>query len=210
MSGGAEDPRIVRSRALALDAARRVFLDAGYHGATLERVAAEAGLAKRTIYNLYADKDALFRATILSAIAIAEDFTASITAEVRTVHDAQRDLPALAARLADATLLGPALALRRLVIMESIRFPELVVEYRAGAPEAVMSALAALFSRMSADGLIRECVPRVAAEHFAFLVMGADLDRGTFSGEHPSADRVRTRALAGADAFLRAYAADSG
>jgi TetR/AcrR family transcriptional repressor of mexJK operon len=206
MSPLVEDPRVIRSRTLALEAARRVFLDAGYHGATLERVAAEAGLAKRTIYNLYADKDTLFRETILSAIATADGFTASLTAELRTSRDSARDLPEIAVHLAKATLLGPALALRRLVIMESIRFPELVAEYRAGAPEAVMGALADLFTRMSADSLLRPCDPRLAAEHFAFLVMGADLDRGTFTGEHPSPSRVRDHALAGAAAFLRAYA----
>ena len=200
-----EDPRIVRSRALVLQAARAVFLDAGYHGATLERVAAEAGLAKRTIYNLYADKDTLYRETILSAIAIAEGFTASLTSELGNVTDATRELPDIGVRLAEATLLGPALPLRRLVIMESIRFPELVSEYRAGAPEAVMRALADLLRRMSNNGLLRDCDPQIAAEHFAFLVMGADLDRGTFTALHPSAARVRHRARTGAETFLRAY-----
>lgn len=205
MTAAGEDPRVVRSRALVLQAARTVFLRAGYHGATLEQVAAEAGLAKRTIYNLYTDKDALFRETILSAIAVAEGFTSSLTAELGDVTDAARQLPDIGIHLAEATLLGPALTLRRLVIMESIRFPELVSHYRAGAPDAVLRALADLLARMSDAGLLRRCDPRLAAEHFAFLVMGADLDRGTFTGERPSAARIRRRARAGAEAFLRAY-----
>lgn len=46
-----------------------------------------------------------------------------------------------------------------------------------------MTALSDAFARMTEDGHLRPCDPRVAAEHFAFLVMGADLDRGTFTGE---------------------------
>lgn len=85
---------------------------------------------------------------------------------------------------------------------------DLVDRYRAGAPEAVMTALSDAFARMTEDGHLHPCDPRVAAEHFAFLVMGADLDRGTFTGERALAARVRERALLGANAFLRANAPD--
>lgn len=201
-----DDPRVLRSRALILDASQRVFLTVGYHDATLDRVAAEAGLAKRTIYNLYVDKATLFRETVLSAIAVAAAFTQSLTSELQAGEDKPHNLVDVAVRLAEATLLGPAIALRRLVIMESLRFPQLAVLYRAGAPDAVMSALSGIFARMSGDGYLRPCDPLVAAEHFSFLIMGADLDRGTFSGERPSAERARARAILGAEAFCRAYA----
>jgi hypothetical protein len=46
------------------------------------------------------------------------------------------------------------------------------------------------------------------SEHFAFLVMGADLDRGMFAPQSMTAARIRKRALAGAEAFLHAYAVD--
>lgn len=200
-----EDPRVLRSRAQALDAARRVFLADGYHATSLEHVAAEAGLAKRTLYNLYVDKDALFRETILSAIGTADEFARSLADAVRRVEDVSRELPEIGVRLAEATLLGPAVPLRRLLVMESGRFPDLVSEYRSRAPEAVISALAALFADMASAGHLEIDDPTLAAEHFAFLVMGADLDRGTFTGEHPPRGRVRKHALLGAEAFLRAY-----
>jgi TetR/AcrR family transcriptional repressor of mexJK operon len=201
-----EDPRVTRSRALILDASRRVFLEDGYQAATVEAVAAQAGIAKRTIYNLYGDKDSLFRATILSAIEIADAFSASLATEVRQVGSSMDDVHQIARRLAAATLRGPALPLRRLLVMESHRFPELVAEYRQRAPEAVMTALADLFRSLTDRGMLRTADPRIAAEHFAFLVMGADLDRGMFTGSVPSRDRVRTRADAGATAFIEAYA----
>jgi TetR/AcrR family transcriptional repressor of mexJK operon len=203
----AEDPRITRSRELILEASRKVFLEDGYQAATLERVATEAGIAKRTIYNLFDDKDALFRATILSAIQIAEAFATSLAADVRHAGVGVEHLPEIARRLAEATLLGPALPLRRLLVMESHRFPDLVGEYRNGAPEAVMSALADVLGTLAAAGGLRALEPRLAAEHFAFLVMGADLDRSMFTGVAPSSRRVRSRARAGAEVFIAAYAA---
>jgi TetR/AcrR family transcriptional repressor of mexJK operon len=206
MNDAREDPRAVRSRQLILEAARRVFLAEGYQAATVEQVAAEAGIAKRTIYNLYIDKESLFRATIFTAIAIAEGFAAGLADEVRRSGATAADLVPIGRRLAEATLLGPALPLRRLLIMESTRFPELVAEYRARAPEAVMHALADLFADMTTTGILHASDPRLAAEHFAFLVMGADLDRGTFTGSVPSRTAVRARAAAGAEAFAAAYA----
>lgn len=200
-----EDPRAVRSRTQVLEAARRMFLDEGYHETSLDRVAGEAGVAKRTIYNLYADKEALFRSTILSAIEVSDEFARSLATAVSRVRDPLEELPAIAVRLAEATLLGPAIPLRRLLVMESGRFPDLVAEYRLRAPQAVLAALADLFDGMTAAGQLVVDDSVVAAEHFAFLIMGADLDRGTFTGRHPSPDAVRDRALRGAEAFLRAY-----
>ncbi|MFT3834236.1 MAG: TetR/AcrR family transcriptional regulator [Micropruina sp.] len=205
MTANKEDPRIVRSRALILDAAREVFLESGYQAATTDRIAEKAGIAKRTIYNLYSDKESLFRATIFSAIEVADAFAASLAEEVRLTEASVADLIDIGRRLAETTLLGLPLSLRRLLVMESHRFPDLVTEYRSRAPEAVMAALADLLESMMRAGSLRPASPQLAAQHFAFLVMGADLDRAMFTGIRPSARGARLRAIAGAEAFARAY-----
>jgi len=207
MTTSREDPRVTRSRVLILDAATQVFLARGYQGATVDQVAEAAGVAKRTIYNVYRDKDALFRATILRSIEIADRFSSSLASDVRGVADPVGELPEIGARLAHSVLIGPVLPLRRLLVMESEAFPDLAAEYRDRAPGAVLRALGDLFAQLSARRHLRRGDPALAAEHFAFLVMGADLDRGMFSPLDLDAQRVRTRALAGVDAFLRAYAA---
>jgi len=202
----AEDPRVTRSRALILDAATRVFLAEGYTPATVDQVAHAAGVAKRTIYNLYADKAALFRATILRSIDIADSFTSSLVEDVRNVVDPVAGLPGIAARLAEAVLTQSVLPLRRLLVMEARSFPDLVAEYRERAPDAVLRALAELFENLGRTGHLAIEDPRVAAEHFAFLVIGADLDRGMFGQQQPDADKIRASSAAGVAAFLRAYA----
>src|SRR5699024_1825737 len=88
-----------------------------------------------------------------------------------------RDLPPLAVRLARDALTGPVVALRRLVALESDQFPDLAAHYRARAPEAVMAALARVFTDLSNHRRLQVEHPGLAAEHFAFLVLGPELDR---------------------------------
>ena len=53
-----------RNRALVLAAARRVFLERGYAGATLEAIADEAGFSKGVVYSQFAGKPDLFLALL--------------------------------------------------------------------------------------------------------------------------------------------------
>ncbi|MFD2494513.1 TetR/AcrR family transcriptional regulator C-terminal domain-containing protein [Amycolatopsis jiangsuensis] len=48
-------------------------------------------------------------------------------------------------------------------------------------------------------------MPRTGAEHFAFLVFGAALDRALFETKAPTAEHIQTHVHAGVDTFLRAY-----
>jgi acetolactate decarboxylase len=200
-----EDPRITRSRALILSAARRCFAARGYDDTSVDDVATEAGIAKRTIYNIFGDKESLFRAAVTVSMGIAENFTRDVALRVTALTDPEKDLPALARRLADDVLAGPVVPLRRLVARESSRFPDLAAEYRDRAPEAVVRALSSGFADLARRGLLRIDDPDAAAEQFAYLVLGPDLDRRMF-GDLPStaAERHR-RADASARAFLRLY-----
>jgi AcrR family transcriptional regulator len=57
-----------RNRGLVLDAARRVFLARGYHGATLEQIADEAGFSKGVVYSQFDSKADLFLALLEARI----------------------------------------------------------------------------------------------------------------------------------------------
>ena len=53
-----------RNRALVLAAARRAFLARGYHGATLEQIADDAGFSKGVVYSHFDSKADLFLALL--------------------------------------------------------------------------------------------------------------------------------------------------
>lgn len=61
--------QVGRNRGMVLDAARRVFLERGYSGATLEVIAEEAGFSKGVVYSQFAGKPDLFLALLERRIA---------------------------------------------------------------------------------------------------------------------------------------------
>ena len=58
-----------RNRALLLAAALRVFLARGYHAATLELIADEAGFSKGVVYSRFTSKADMFLALLTDRIA---------------------------------------------------------------------------------------------------------------------------------------------
>ena len=58
-----------RNRALVLEAARRVFLAQGYHAATVEEIADEAGFSRGVVYSRFGTKADMFLALLTDRIA---------------------------------------------------------------------------------------------------------------------------------------------
>ena len=58
----AEQRDVTRSR--LLDAAEKVFVDRGFHAASVDEVAEEAGYSKGAVYSNFENKDELFLAVL--------------------------------------------------------------------------------------------------------------------------------------------------
>jgi AcrR family transcriptional regulator len=71
-----------RNRALLLAAALRVFLARGYHAATLEQIADEAGFSKGAVYSRFGSKADMFLALLTDRIAVRAAQNASAVAEL--------------------------------------------------------------------------------------------------------------------------------
>jgi AcrR family transcriptional regulator len=54
---------------LILDAARKVFLENGFDGATMQQIASEAGINKALLHYYFRGKDRLFEAVFIEAFA---------------------------------------------------------------------------------------------------------------------------------------------
>jgi len=206
------DPRVLRSRAALLDAATQHFLEHGYLGTTLDAVARRACVAKRTIYNVVGDKEALFRAVLAAATDIAEQYSSEVVAHLGTSTDVGAELHDAGLRLARAVLGGRVVPLRRLLIAEARQFPDLAQDYYRRAPGRVMAALADALRRYDEQGQLVIEDPVRAAEQLAFLILGASLDRALFSPDHTPDDPalIEDRARAGVEVFLRAYRPSGG
>jgi TetR/AcrR family transcriptional regulator, mexJK operon transcriptional repressor len=208
-----DDPRVVRSRAAVVEAATTLFLEKGYAGTTMEDIAAVAGLTKRTVYNNYTEKAALFTQIMADAIAYAEEFASGLPAHFAAGLTAVA-LPAalhdLGRTLALGILRPEVIALRRLLIGEARAFPELAAEYFTRAPGRVIAALASGFDHLSGQGLLQVPDAKRAAEQFAYLVVGEPLDRAILVGRMPSNAHVIACARDGVETFLARYGVAAG
>jgi TetR/AcrR family transcriptional repressor of mexJK operon len=189
-----------------MEAATTLFLRNGYQGTSMDEIAALAAVSKQTVYKHFADKERLFSDITLGVTANAEDFTNTVTTMLHGTDDLERDLRDLARRYIASVMQPRVLRLRRLVIGEAGRFPELARTYYQRAPERVLATLAACMERLAARGLLRLDDPLLAANHFAFLVL-SPMDRAMFSGvdELPAPAELDRLADAGVRVFLAAY-----
>lgn len=201
------DPRVMRSRAAVLEAATKLFLRSGFVGTSMDEIAEAAGLSKRTLYNNFAHKEDLFREVVTASITIAERFADHAAAELEDPGDLDAALTGLARRLAREVTSPPVVRLRRLLIGEAHRFPDLAADYYEHAPGKVMATIATAFGRLAARGRLRVDDQIRAAEQFAFLVLGPALDRALFTGRDtpPDPEALASAADAGVRTFLTAY-----
>ena len=199
---------MVRTRVAVVDAARTLFLQKGYAGTTMEEIAALAGLTKRTMYNNYPDKEALFTQIVANVIAFAEAFARGLHEEFTvgiTSANLGEKLDDLGRRMALAIARPEVIALRKLLIAESRDFPALAADYFDRAPGQVIDALASGFAHLSRRGLLQVKNSRRAAAQFAYLVAGEPLDRAMLVGTVPSKSHVLACARDGVETFLARY-----
>jgi TetR/AcrR family transcriptional repressor of mexJK operon len=201
------DSRSARKRQAIMDAATRLFLAGGYQGTSMDDIAALAEVSKQTVYKNFADKQRLFTDIVLGAATRADDFVQALPAVLAEAPDVETGLRTLAWRYLATVTQPRLLQLRRLVVSEAGRLPDLAREYYKLAPEHVIGALATALGDLADRGLLAIDDPIVAAGHYAFLVVGLPLDKAMFLGAEPGLTDAETRALAdaGVTAFLAAY-----
>jgi TetR/AcrR family transcriptional regulator, mexJK operon transcriptional repressor len=206
--GGLEDERrSARKRRAILEAGTTVFLSNGYLGTSMDEVAKLAGVSKQTVYKHFADKQRLFSEIVT---AIVDEIADPNTDEVLNLKDTgnlERDLRDFARRQLRAVMQPRLLQLRRLVIGEAGRFPQLGQLFYQRGPGRTIDTLATLFERLAARGELELDDARLAAAHFNWLVMSIPLNQAMLLGqdEPATANQLRRYADTGVKAFLAAY-----
>jgi AcrR family transcriptional regulator len=176
-----------------LEIATELFLRDGYGSTSIEAIAQAAGMSKRTFYARYAGKPELFAAVV-----------ARIVEQLRPPPDvpllAGSTLPEILERLAGLMLraaLSPrALALNRLIVAESGRFPELLsgLGGERGRPEAIALITSLLESRLDGQPLSHDDAQFAAGQFIQMVISWPQrraLGLGTTMPAAEQADWVR-------------------
>lgn len=207
MSRQTPPPIPAAKREQILTAALEVFVSNGYVGTSTDQLAAAATVSKQTLYRAFGDKRGIFTALIRSVCDHVNDPFAPLVSRMREVTDPHDALDLLADRFT-ASILTPAnQRLRRLVIAEAARFPELGRLYWESGFERMLTSIGQCLSVLDDRGLLSVPHPALAAEHFAGLLLWIPGNRGMFLSTEPPLDgeQVRRDITEGVAAFLRAY-----
>lgn len=158
---------LARRKARVMQVATDMFVARGYAATTLLDIAKQAGVATRTLYQHFGDKEALFREVVF----------ARDTAIIDKPHaEPGEDLATVlrkAAYYAFQVALRPrSIELMRLMIAESARFPELMTEIGNKIFSRFLETLAQLFADLAARGIIPQGDHAQSAELFADLILG--------------------------------------
>jgi AcrR family transcriptional regulator len=149
-----------------LDQALDMFLQHGFDRTSVDAITATAGMAKRTFYLRYGDKESLFRAALQRAI---EDWIVPVSRlRAAETPDLEESLLAIGQILVDNILTPAGLRLLRLTNAESGRMPEIGAFNVREGTQPTIAYLTDLFRRHLGDFPEAED----AAEAFLALVVG--------------------------------------
>jgi TetR/AcrR family transcriptional repressor of mexJK operon len=163
------------------EAAASLFLEKGYQGTSMDDIAGAAQVSKQTIYTHFENKEKLFADLVLGNADRVEDFVGTYVSTVgEPGSDLEATLRALARRYLHFVMRPEVLRLRRLVLGEAGRFPDLARTYYERVPGRVIQAISEVFQRLTDENRLRVDDPVLAAQQFAWLSLGLALDRGMF------------------------------
>jgi TetR/AcrR family transcriptional repressor of mexJK operon len=190
----------LRLRQRILEVATELFLAKGYGSTTIEAVAARAGISKRTLYHRFDDKSVLFAAVVHEIIEQIRPPAGVPLIEGATLREV---LCRLAGMILRAALSPQAIALHRLVMAESARFPELVrAVHGDGSAREATTLISGLLAREPRDSTLSAEKRAFAAEQFIFMVVTLPQRRAMGYGTPMTAAELDAWADKTVDLFL--------
>lgn len=181
----ADDPRRLRmaqKRASILQAVRPILLRDGLGGTTLDRVAAEGGIAKMTLYRHFPNKEALFEGLVTSMCDyMREDLeNAPLPPRDKAVADRlNEELHAFTAALIEPD----ALALYRVIVADGWRFPDLARVFEESGMQVIRRRIAEILVSGGVPAnrtmqIAGEVVALALGDAYQHAVLGIVADRG--------------------------------
>lgn len=208
MTQGIGTPGPVDKRQAIIDGALRVFGRDGYARASMDTIAAEAGVSTRTIYNHFGDKRSLFLFVIqASATHVAEAQLAIMDRYLHKITDLEADLVEFGlAWVTPMARFPDHFALVRQMTAEVGHLPhDLIETWQDAGPRRVMRELAQHLKRLADRGLLHVVDPTQAANHFVLLAAWDVTDRSFYGAIPLDQAAVEHIVRSGVHAFLYGY-----
>jgi len=192
-----------RKRAAVIDAAIQEFLAAGFDATSMDRVAARAGVSKRTVYNHFPSKEALFAAILRQLWDSSDTEEALAYSSLQPLRGQLLQL-----LLKKLSLLNDEafLSLARVAIAAGIHSPERARDMVARMGEREED-LTGWIRAAAADGRLKTTDPAFASQQLQGLVKAFAFWPQVTMGQPPlSMAEQQQVAESAADMFLATYA----
>ncbi|GAB3427924.1 TetR/AcrR family transcriptional regulator [Flindersiella endophytica] len=193
-------------RRAMLAGALKVFARDGFTRASIDTMAAEAGVSTRTIYNHFGSKAGLFHEVMLeNATRVAEAQIAIVERHLAKVTDLEADLIAFGRDLAaPMTEYADHFTLVRQVNAEAAHIPKQAIDaWQEAGPLRVRRALGERLCQLADRGLLRVGNPERAAMHLMLLVLAWN---PSFRPARPETEaELEEMVTSGVHAFLHGY-----
>lgn len=207
-SGAAAEAQVGRPKdpnkhAAILTAARDLFMAGGFEGASMDRIAKDAGVSKATLYSHFADKEALFGACILGEV---ERSQLPARPQVLDPRPLNKRLDAFGRALLGLLSRPDIHQFGRLLAAQSLRHPRLAQLFYDAGPKSVCDALTGLLDDAHSRGELRCPDPAAAADHLVCMWKGMHHLRQELGLAGPRSPRqIAAHVTRCTDLFLRAH-----
>ena len=152
-----QNNRAQKTREQIRVAAKRLFLEHGYLATSTDAILAEAGISsKETLYRHYASKEDLF-VDVLGHLTLQQPRPSSVITQVPALPDLQAlrvAFTTIAREILSIMIQPEYLALLRVIIAETARFPQLGALFRATVPQRALTYFTALLDRAREQNII--------------------------------------------------------
>ncbi len=172
----------------------------------MDQVAATAAVSKQTVYKHFSNKRELFREVVTNIVRARDvGITAELFSQIPGSFEEQ--LQTFARFFLQGVMQPDVVRLRRLVIAEASRFPELGATFYDLGPRRAAEQLSHTLQELSAQEGFSIDDPDLAAEYLLSLILSIPLDRAMLLGdEHGLTETELDRyADESVRVFLRAY-----
>ena len=186
-------------RAQILEAARDIFLERGYAGASTDAIVVRSGGSKETVYAHFENKAGLFRAVVSKEI---DDLFVAIE---RHAGDPADDLLRNVGRSVISVIFSEeALRLARILVAEGDRIPGLGSQFFEAGPRRVRQSIAEALSELQRRGALPQGDAAALAATYLDLLLGEYYIRALIEPDYrPSASELDARAERAAETVLK-------
>ncbi len=190
-------------REAILNAGCRLFLEYGYGAVTMDAIARDANVSKRTVYSHFANKESLF-AGVMTAMC---DLLGDRALPTETPEGSpEQVLGMFGDKFVNLVTSPNGVALFRIVVGESARFPELGASFYATGPKRLVGVIAAYLKEQHRKGTLT--VPdaeRAAIQFLDLAKSGVHLRLILGIGEEATEAEKKDAVDQAVAFFLRAY-----